>query len=219
MPLDRGIIDHQLQALGESPRWWEHREMRDLPSVLLADERILAIARGKLGFVRLMRRAWLIVVTDRRIVCLRVAGRQAWRQLEIAAPLLSRVSLRIGPFRGRVVVIAGGHTWRLLVPRAVAYRLTSAISSLVSPARESIPSFRPGLMVRRVIDHVLALPAVALNPEPPRQPKPLPPANPSDEQVRALEDQLDELRQQVDFLEQLLHQQHADPVLGRPRSE
>jgi hypothetical protein len=88
---------------------------------------------------------------------------------------------------------------------------------------ETIPSFRPGLMVRRVIDHVLALPAVALNPEGPRPPAPLPPpANKgvSDEHVHALEAQLDELRQQVDFLEQLLHQQHADPVLGRTqRSE
>jgi hypothetical protein len=72
-------------------------------------------------------------------------------------------------------------------------------------------------MARRVIDHVLALPAAALRPttprvEPPAPPKPDPAVQ---EHVDALEGQIDQLRQQVDFLEQLLHQHHAAAGSGR----
>jgi hypothetical protein len=52
MGMDRGRIDQQLEALGEGSRWWDVRELRDLPAVLDADEEILAIARGKLARVR-----------------------------------------------------------------------------------------------------------------------------------------------------------------------
>src|SRR5262245_341222 len=38
MPLDRGTIEEQLHALGESPRWWNRRELRDLPGALNVDE-------------------------------------------------------------------------------------------------------------------------------------------------------------------------------------
>jgi hypothetical protein len=78
MPLDRGIIDQQLRALGESGSWWEQREMRDLPSILQADVRIVAIARGKLGRPRWVRRSWLFVTSDRRLICLRSGSRASW---------------------------------------------------------------------------------------------------------------------------------------------
>jgi hypothetical protein len=220
MPLDRGIIDQQLRALGESGSWWEQREMRDLPSILQADERILAIARGKLGRPRWVRRSWLIVTTDRRLICLRSGSRASWRQLEIPASEVVRVALRIGPFRGRVVVRAGGETYRVLVMRAGGYKLFAALSRLGAPARDNAPGLRPALMFRRVIDHVLSLPAVALNPlDNAAEPAPPPPDTfKTDERVQSVEDELEHLRQQVDFLEQLLHQQHvgagADKKIG-----
>jgi hypothetical protein len=217
MPIDRGVIDQQLGALGESRGWWEQREMRDLPAVLHADERILAIARGKIARVRWLRRSWLIVVTERRLLCLRSGNRQSWRQVEVNADQMTRVSLRIGPFRGRVVLAAGGYTYRLLVPRATGYKLLHALSSIGSPAREPLSGLRPTLMVRRVIDHVLALPAVALGPHEREKPAPVikPGESVVDERVRSLESELDELRQQVDFLEQLLRQhQEAGAVKG-----
>jgi len=210
MPIDRGVIDQQLEALGESRGWWEEREMRDLPAVLHSDERILAIARGKIARLRWLRRSWLIVVTERRLLCLRSGNRQSWRQMEVNANQMTRVTLRIGPFRGRVVLVAGGHTYRLLVPRATGYKLLTALSSIGSPAREALSGLRPTLMVRRVIDHVLALPAVALNPDARAAPAPPKPQDSVvDERVQSLETELDELRQQVDFLEQLLRQHHA----------
>ncbi|MGH7446291.1 MAG: PH domain-containing protein, partial [Longimicrobiales bacterium] len=110
MPIDRGIIDQQLQALGESSHWWDHRELRDLPAVLDAGEQILALARGKIARVRWLRRSWLIVVTDRRLLCQRSAGRTGWRQLEVSALQFTRVAIRVGVFHGRVLLTAGGQT-------------------------------------------------------------------------------------------------------------
>jgi hypothetical protein len=71
-----------------------------------------------------------------------------------------------------------------------------------------------------MIDHVLALPAVALGPDTPsaRPPDPdpargraLPPAVQSavEDRLQSLEHEVQELRQQVEFLEQLLRQRHA----------
>jgi hypothetical protein len=205
MPIDRGIIDQQLQALRESPGWWDQREFRDLPAVLHADENIIAISRGKIARVRWLRRSWLIVVTDRRLLFIRSTGRTGWRQLEVGAHQITRVALRVGLFRGRVRVMAGTETYRLLVPRADAYKLMSALSSLGTPSNEAFFGFAPARMVRRVMDHVLALPAAALNPDSPR-PLPAPVPGVVDQRVQSLEEEVQELRQQIDFMEQLLRQ-------------
>ena len=221
MPLDRGLIDQQLQALNET-RWWDERELRDLPAVLDAGEAILAIARGKIARVRVLRRSWLIVVTDRRLLCIRSGSRGSWRQLEVSAAQIERVSLRVGLFRGRVLVAANGETYRLLVPRADAYKLEAALATLASPGRAPVHGFGPGRMVRRVMDHVLSLPAAALDPGgPPTQSTPPAPTRDNaayDSRLQLLEDEVQELRRQVDFLEQLLRQRH--PVsLAASRSD
>lgn len=223
MPIDRGIIDQQLRALGEGSRWWNHLELRDLPAVLEADECIAAISRGKVARLRWMRRSWLVVVTDRRLLCLRSGGRTSWRQLEVGAGQIVRVALRVGPRKGRVLVVAGGHTYRLLVPRPDSYKLLAALSRLARSGEETLSGFGPARMVRRVFDHVLALPAAALGPEPPMG---APPARPdtaaSDKRLDLLEEQVQELQQQVRFLEQLLRQRQGGRIAaeelasGRP---
>jgi hypothetical protein len=210
MPIDRGLVDQQLQALGEGSRWWNQRELRDLPTVLHADERILAISRGKLARVRWFRSTWLIVVTNTRLLALRSIGGRGWRQAEVNAGQIVRLALRVGPFRGRVLVVAGGFTYRLLVPRADAYKLMDALSSTVGPPPETFSPFGPARMFRRVIDHVLALPAVALNPgAPPEPPPPAPDNSALEQRVQFLEEQVELLQQQVDFLEQLLRQRQV----------
>lgn len=217
MPIDRGIIDQQLHALRESSQWWDVREFRDLPAVLHSDEHIVALSRGKIARMRWLRRTWLIVVTDRRIVCMRSTGGTGWRQLEVPAGQIERAALRVGLFRGRVLVVAGGQTFRLLVPRPDAYKLMSALSTLGNHAKDTFSGFGPTQFVRRVMDHVLALPGAALDPEGPRQIQARPPAAILAEQrVQSLEEEVQELRQQVDFLEQLLRERH--PAIGSDRT-
>lgn len=209
MAIDRGVIEAQLEGIGEGSRWWDKREMRDLPEVLHPDERILAISRGKVARVRLMRRPWLIVVTDRRLLCLRSGASGGWQQLEVPARQLGRVSLRVGPFRGRVCVDTATRSYRLLVPRAEAYRLERALVGLVPPVRPGTSGFEPGRMVRRVIDHVLALPAAALGPDADGEAPPRRGDSPeTDARLEALEAEIEGLREQVEFLEELLRQRH-----------
>lgn len=217
MPIDRGLIDQQLQALQESSAWWDQRELRDLPAVLHADEHILALARGKVARVRVLRRSWLIVVTDQRLLCMRSSGRTSWRQFEVNASQISRVALRVGLFRGRVLVSAGGQTYSLLVARPDAYKLEAALMSIGTPARGALTGFGPTRIVRRVMDHVLALPAVALDPQ-----TPAPPAAPKvnttriEQRLQAMEDEIQQLRDQVDFLEELLRKRQGIPAVSGP---
>lgn len=216
MPLDRGIIDQQLHALHESSVWWEQRELRDLPAVLHPGERILAIARGKIARVRWLRRSWLIVVTDERLICMR-SRRDSWSQLEVAADQITRIALRVGPFRGRVLVGTGGHTYRLLVPRPASYKLLTALSTLGPRPGDAFAGFAPTRMVRRVMDHVLALPAAAFTPYGPPPPPALPAPDTSalDDRFEALESEVQALRDQVEFLEQLLSERQAAGGSGR----
>jgi hypothetical protein len=210
MPIDRGALDQQLQEIGEATRWWNQREMRDLPAVLNSTEQIAAIARGRVARVRVLRRTWLIVVTDDRLLCLRSARNKGWRQIEVNGAHISRVSLRIGPFKGRVIVVADGQTYKLLVPRADAYKLNSALMQMGAVGNPSLTGFGPTRAVRNMIDHVLALPAVALGPAA----TPLPPAptvdmNAIDQRFNRLEVEVQQLREQVEFLEQLLRERAA----------
>jgi hypothetical protein len=216
MGMDRGRIDQQLEALGEGSRWWDVRELRDLPAVLDADEEILAIARGKLARVRVLRRPWLMIVTQRRLVCLRSGRGAGWRQVELGASSLTRVNLRVGPFRGRVVITAGDQTLRLLVARADAYRMHASLFSLCNAGRTPDRRFAPTRMVHRFIDHMLALPAAALAPEASkRAPAPVAAFDASiyDSRLDLLEAEVHELRRQVDFLEQLLQTGRPAPAL------
>jgi hypothetical protein len=218
MPIDRGTLDQQLLELHESTHWWDLREFRDLPTVLQSGERVLALARGKIARVRLLHRTWLIVVTDRRVICLRSGGQTGWRQFEIGGDQIQRATLRIGPFRGRVLVFAGGQTYRLLVPRTDAYKLMSALSTIGAQARDAGSGFRPAHIARRVMDHMLSLPSAALAPAATypfdAAVSPHPAIAAAEQRVEALEEEVRQLRQQVDFLEQLLRDRN--PGIGAP---
>jgi hypothetical protein len=218
MPVDRGVIEQQLKALGEGARWWEHRELRDLPSVLHPEERILAISRGGLGGLRPLRRSWLIVVTDQRLLCLRSAGGSGWRQLEMSAGQIERTTLRVGPFRMKVVITGGGEKIRVFLPRDEAYKLSRALSNIATPTREVPRGFGPARMLRRVLDHMLDLPAVAFDPHAVPGSALMSPRVSSvpdaDERVHLLEREVEELREQVRFLEQLVEEKQERQGTG-----
>lgn len=203
-----------MQALGEGNRWWNQRELRDLPGVLSADEQIIALAVGKVTRLRFMRRPWLIVVTDKRLLCLRSSARSGWRQFEVAAHQIQRLALRVGLFRGRILVDTGGPRYRLLLPKLDAFKVHASLSEIATSRQPRLPGFGPTRIARRIIDHVLALPAAAFDPTEPEAPPPpqvaLLPA--PDPQVEQLEQQVHQLQQQVEFLEELLRQRQAEQL-------
>ena len=207
MPLDRAIIEQQLAALGEPAQWWERREMRDLPSAMNPDERIQAIAVGRLKRVGL-RREWLIVVTNERLICLQ-RGNMGRRQLDLHASEITDVTERVRVFRTRLIVRAYGEVYRLRVKRADAHKLNAALAQLVQTRERPLPVRRtPAVMAQRVIQHMLELPGVALDntPRPKALPAPAFDPAPLERRLQLLEDEVQRLQQQVDFLEDLLQQ-------------
>ena len=206
--MNRGVLEKQLHALGESSSWWEHREMRDLPTVLHEDEEIRAIARGRLGRLRGPRPSWLMVVTDRRLVCLR-SSRTTWRQFEIGAQLISSITLRMRLFGGRLMIVTSDRSFRFQLHQADAQKLLTALARVANCGQDTLSG--PTQMVRRMVNHMLALPAATLNTySMPRQPKQIEPKPAApDERVHAMEERIQELQQQVEFLEQLLRQRQA----------
>jgi hypothetical protein len=213
MPIDRGILDQQLQDIGEASRWWNQREIRDLPAVLHENEKIVAMSRGRVARIRWLRRKWLIVVTEDRLLCLRSAPGKGWRQIEAPANNITRVFLRIGPFKGRVLVVADGQYFKLLVPRADAYRLHSALIKLGPTGSETLAGFGPTRIVRSMVDHVLALPAAAFAPAGQLAAPPANAVSPDNtammQRMQLLEEQVNRLTDQVRFLEELLRQRSA----------
>lgn len=208
MPLDRALIEQQLAALGEPAQWWERREMRDLPSAMNADERIQAIAVGRLKRVS-WRREWLIVVTNERLICLQRGNRMGRRQLDLHASEITDVTERVRVFRTRLIVRAYGEVYRLRVKRADAHKLNAALGQLVQPRERPAAARRtPAVMAQRVIQHMLELPGVALDntPRPRALPAPAFDPAPLERRLQLLEDEVQRLQQQVDFLEDLLQQ-------------
>jgi hypothetical protein len=116
-----------------------------------------------------------------------------------------------------VLVVAGGQTFRLLVPREDAYKLMTALSSLGTHAKDTFTGYGPTRIVRRVMDHVLALPAAALDPAGPRTVRVAVDNAAVEQRVASLEEDVQELRQQVEFLEKLLRERQLSPGQERER--
>ena len=117
---------------------------------------------------------------------------------------------------GAAPVTAGARDYRLLVPRPVAYKLSTALTGLARTGQERLTGFGPTRMVRRVIDHVLALPAAAFDPTTPQPTAVAATVHVDTKQIEQrcdmLEDQVQELQRQVEFLEQLLRERRIAPV-------
>lgn len=219
MPIDRGAIDSQLREIGEGERWWENREFRDLPHVLHPDERIRAIVAGRLLGRRTPRirpaKPWLIVATDQRLLCLR-HERFARRQVEFAAGQIIRIDQRSGMRSFQITVRTPGAIYRIQIPKADAFRFVGALAPLTpaTPPRRIPPELEP-LAWLPGIDTVASLPGVSGIVS--RVAMLSPPDYPTSDQVARLEATVDELRadvdqlqQQVAFLEDLLRERATE---------
>lgn len=231
MPVDRGAIEAQLREIGESERWWEHREFRELPNVLHAEEHIQALTSGRLlgawgPRIRPGAR-WLIVVTSHRLLCLK-QERFARRQIDVAPRQITRVyqRSRIGAFE--ITIDTPLRAYRMRIPKADALRVSGALGSLMSepaahrvlppaaqeqapplpalPSSAGAPPERAG-MVRRFTRRFS------------RDYVPREPLERLQITVERLQDDVDRLQQRVNFLEDLLHKQSDESFLARSSAE
>ncbi len=225
MAVDRGIIDAQLREIGESDRWWEQREFRDLHYVLQPDEQIRGLVRGALlgrRRPRVMPHArWLIVATTQRLICLR-QERFARKQVEIPAQQITRVVGRARLRAYQLLVETPRGSFRLRIPTAEAARFTAALQPLTStpaaPALEPDTAPRPAFPG---LGPLAALPGVATIVAKVSRRSPADAATQADVErlefaVERLQGEVRSLRQQVSFLERLLHGQTDQTALHHP---
>ena len=223
MPVDRGAIDAQLREIGEGERWWEFREFRDLPHILHDGERIRGLVRGALLGPRPRLRPggpWLIVVTDQRLVCLK-QERFARKQVEIPAGQITRVQEANRLRAHQIAITTTQRRYRLRIAKADAFRFSGALAPLlpesaVQPLPPHLEPFAwiPGMTtvaslpgVAGVVSRVsmLAPPDYATRAHVERL----------ESTVEQLQRDLDALRQQVAFLEDLLQKQAEEAFLPR----
>lgn len=229
MPVDRGAIEAQLREIGESERWWEHREFRELPNVLHPEERIQALTSGNLLGARGPRlnpaARWLIVVTSHRLLCLK-QERFARKQIDVAPRQITRIYQRSRLRAFEITIDTPLRAYRMRIPKADALRFSGALGDLMSePAAHRV------------------LPAAPREPAAPPLPALPTPAAPRERErvgmvrrftrrfsrdyvpreplerlqitVERLQDDLERLQQRVNFLEDLLHKQSEETFLAR----
>jgi hypothetical protein len=223
MPIDRSAIDLQLREIGEGDRWWEHREFRDLPHILHADEAIVGIIAGKLLGARRPRlrsgRDWILVATTQRLICLK-QERFARKQIEFAVGQIIRVQQSAGLRAYQITLDTAQARYRLRIPKTDAFRFARSLAHLmpnVHLVAAANPQLAPGDAEPRSwlpgLSRMAALPGIggiAAKLSPPDE---------SPDRVARLESaverlvvDVERLQQHVAFLEELL-QKRADETL------
>ena len=231
MPLDRGAIEAQLREIGESERWWEHREFRELPNILHADERIQALTSGSLTGARRPRMTpggrWLIVVTNHRLLCVK-QERFARKQVDFSPAQIARIYQRSRLRTFDITIDTPLRTYRMRIPKVDALRLSGALGSLMAEPGEhdALPP----------VERATALPAPAPLPaEAPRAPRmgvvrrftrrfspeyvPREPVERLQMTVDRLQHDVERLQQRVTFLEDLLQKQSNESFLARSSAD
>lgn len=232
MPLDRGAIEAQLREIGESERWWEYREFRELPNVLHADERIQALTSGSLMGARRPRMTpagrWLIVVTSHRLLCVK-QERFARKQVDFSPPQITRIYQRSRLRTFDITIDTPLRTYRMRIPKVDALRFSGALGTLMAepgalhalPPAEPAPAQQPQLA-----------PAPESTPRAPRMgvvrrftrrfsPDYVPrePLERLQMTVDRLQHEVERLQQRVNFLEDLLHKQSDESFLARSSAD
>jgi hypothetical protein len=231
MPMDRGQIESQLREIGEGDAWWEVREFRDLPHVLQSGERIRCLLQGTLHGARRPRlrrqKPWLLVVTTERLVCLR-QDRLGRQHLDLVPGAVTRVDLGSRFRRYQVTLHTARGSYRLRIARADTARFLTALAPLLpellgprlNPEVGMLPGPELGVLaaipgmttVARLpgFSGVISRVALLSPPEPPTGAGELARLGAA---VEALQEEVERLREQVGFLEELLARREGAGVL------
>ena len=226
MMIDRGAIDAQLREIGEGDRWWEQREFRHLPHVLHLDERIRGLTLGKLRDRRPLRitpaAPWLFVATDQRLICLQ-QKRFARSQIDIVAGQVTAVRQSTGLRHYRLTLLTPSRQYRLRLPKADAFRFLAALAPLVpQPTATPLPpdleplSLIPGFRTITTLPAVSGLVAKVSMLSPPDYAT-RGHVSRLETDVERLQVELEQTRQQVAFLQELLERRSEHAAL--PGSE
>lgn len=124
MPAEREVVAEQMAALGGFHSWFTWKERAYLHNVLAAEESILAMTSGLLE-----GRAWLVTVTDRRVLLLDKGLFYGVRQMELPLSHISSVAYKTGLAFGMIQLFAAGGARRI---EMVRNRDVSRVAHIIS---------------------------------------------------------------------------------------
>lgn len=125
------VADHPLVE-----PWKDHEEIHALPEIMRPAEELAAVAVGTvIRSGRLAQSRWLVVVSDRRLVCLKGADPASRRVIEM--PISAIRSVEAGGLLQSTISLETGYgTLRISgMPRSAAGEVVSALTSLMDGGR------------------------------------------------------------------------------------
>jgi hypothetical protein len=194
MAVEPRIVEDQLVAIGEGDRWWREREVRELPSILNPDERIHAVVAGKLPKRLRPSRPWVIVVTSDRLICLKLGERFVRKQLDLPMARVTSIAHRVGLLSAKIIVVSGDRSQPIRVSKSDALKLLGALSALIQRIE---PRNVAGRTSEQLAPFATQVEQARLQ-----------------ARIDLLEDEVERMRQQLDFLEELLKRRETSALIG-----
>ena len=102
------------------------RELRRLPDMLLGDETVLAVTRGRVDST-----IWIMAVTDSRVILLNKGLLFGYRHLEVPLDRVKSASCRTGLMSGAIFIDTGGGT---VVLEGINKKSTVEVAAILSQA-------------------------------------------------------------------------------------
>lgn len=116
------------------------RELRHLQEILLPEEELLTMARGKVDHL-----TWLMAVTDRRVLLMRKGVLFGHRQLEVPVHKIKSVSYKTGLFKGAIFVDTEAGT---VVLESVVKKGVPEVCSVICEALAAADGRAPSVSAR-----------------------------------------------------------------------
>ena len=112
--------------LGTLGTFGVRRELRRLPDMLLGDETVLAVTRGRVDST-----IWIMAVTDSRVILLNKGLLFGYRHLEVPLDRVKSASCRTGLMSGAIFIDTGGGT---VVLEGINKKSTVEVAAILSQA-------------------------------------------------------------------------------------
>ena len=135
MPVEKSVVDSQLEGLKDYSQWFTKKEINHLPAVLDEGEVIRGFTSGFYD-----GNTWLIVVTNRRLLFLDKGMIYGMKQMEMPLKHISAISHKTGLMFGEISVQTSGGTHKISkVFKKNVSLIARTISDLIKETHEPAP--------------------------------------------------------------------------------
>lgn len=141
MPLDKSIVDAQVEALGDYGSFFTKKERKYLPEVLDENEVLKAMTSGTLD-----GNTWLICVTTKRVLFLDKGMVAGLKQKDLLLEHITAVSSKTGFLMGEISVATSGGSHEIKnIEKKYVPMVTSVLNDMLrnksaAPAQAAAPA-------------------------------------------------------------------------------